>query len=103
MASSSRCLPSTGSRASMTYRPASHSSSLRSTRASCSKRRCASGDSRKRRTRAGPSSRSPGACRRSRYSSKAMLSSMPGVSNHSIAAALSMARRAPSTWRVVPG
>ena len=32
-----------------------------------------------------------------------MLSSMPGVSNHSSASPPSMRRRAPSTWRVVPG
>src|SRR5690606_9574667 len=53
--------------------------------------------------RAGPSRRSPGASRRSRYSSRAMLSSMPGVSNHSSTGRPSSRRRAPSTWRVVPG
>ncbi|VVN68664.1 hypothetical protein PS685_04899 [Pseudomonas fluorescens] len=64
--SSSRYLASTGSRASITYSPASEASSWRNTLASCSKRWRASLPSRKRATRAGPSRRSPGWSRRSR-------------------------------------
>ena len=98
---SARNLGSTGSRASMTRKAASTSSSARSTLASCSNAPCASGPCRKRADAVG---RRQAACRRLR-GARAARRHLPGP-----ACRRSARRRAPSTcrsidstWRVVPG
>ena len=97
---SARYFGSTGSRVSITIMAASACSiSARSTLASCSKLRLASGPRRKARTRSGRESASSVF----RYSSSATESSSPGVSMKRTATAPSRRRSMASAWRVVPG